>query len=120
MSTCWISLVDSPSDQAKHRSAAMESASFDRARTLAIIDHIATGTTAERFTDYEGSVQAVMAVDTLLTSLVRDGGVARERAAGARPAIDRAYVAVHDANTYDPAAFRRALAAAAGAIRQIA
>ena len=101
-------------------SAALDGASFDRARTLAIIDRIATGATAERFTDYEGSVQAVMAVDTLLTSLVRDGGVSRDRAAAARPAMDRAYAAVRDANAYDPAAFRRALATAAGAIRQIA
>ena len=69
-----------------------------------------------RFTDYEGSVQAVMAVDTLLNALVRQGRITLGAAAGIRANINRAYAAVHDANAYQPAAFRAALAQAAASI----
>jgi hypothetical protein len=43
-----------------------------------------------RFTDYEGSVQAVMATDTLLNALVRQGRVTVGAAAGIRANINRA------------------------------
>ena len=72
-----------------------------------------------RFTDYEGSVQAVMAVDTLLNALVRQGRITLGAAAGIRANINRAYAAVHDANAYQPAAFRAALAQAAAGIEAL-
>lgn len=94
-------------------------ASIGSAETLRIIDAIATGAVAQRFTDYEGSVQAVMAMDTLLSALVAQGTVGRGEADAIRPAINRAYAAVRDANAYDPAGFRSALSSAAGAIQRL-
>lgn len=71
---------------------------------------------APRFTDYAGSVQALMAVDTLLNALVRERRVTVGAAAGIRANVDRAYSAVKSPNAYDPPAFRAALGDAARAI----
>jgi hypothetical protein len=69
-----------------------------------------------RFTDYEGSVQAVMALDTLLNALVHEGRITVGAAAGIRTSINRAYDAVRAPNSYNPPAFRAALADAAHAV----
>ena len=50
-----------------------------RDQTFAIIDAITSEAISPRFTDYAGSVQAVMATDTLLSALVNDGAVSAER-----------------------------------------
>lgn len=71
---------------------------------------------APRFTDYSGSSQAVMAVDTLLNAMVRDGQVTVGAAAGIRVQINRAYDAVSTPARYNPAAFRAALGSAARSI----
>jgi len=92
---------------------------FSRAETLAIVGQVATGA-AQRYTDYEGGVQAVMAIDTLLSALVRDGGVSPAAAAGIRGDIDRAYAAVRDANGFRPLEFRAAISRAGAAIRKLA
>ena len=42
-----------------------------RGETFAIIDSIASNAITSRLTDYEGSAQSVMAIDTLLNALVR-------------------------------------------------
>jgi hypothetical protein len=88
----------------------------DAFRVIAII---AGEATAPRFTDYAGSVQAVMAVDTLLNALVKDGRVTQGAAAGIRGDIARAYRAVEEPNAYRPADFRTALKSAAGAIGRL-
>ncbi len=44
-------------------------------QTFAIIDAITSKALRARFTDYAGSVQAVMATDTLLSALVNEGQV---------------------------------------------
>ncbi len=93
--------------------------SFGRGETFAIIDSIASGAISARFTDYEGSAQAVMAVDTLLNALVHQGHVSEGNARNARGAIDRAYKAVGNANAYRPAEFRAALGQAAASIRAL-
>jgi hypothetical protein len=85
-----------------------------------IIGIIAGEATAPRFTDYAGSVQAVMAIDTLLNALVEQGQVTMAAAAGIRANINRAYAAVEEPNSYRPAAFRSALKDAARAIRKLA
>ena len=90
-----------------------------RGETFAIIDSIASDAVAPRYTDYQGSAQAVMAIDTLLNALVRQGYVDGGRARGARGAIDRAYKAVGNSNAYRPAEFRTALAQAAASIRAL-
>ena len=90
-----------------------------RGETFAMIDAIASSAISSRFTDYEGSAQAVMALDTLLNALVRQGYVSGERAQGARGAIDRAYKAVGNSNAYRPMEFRAALGQAAASIRAL-
>jgi len=98
---------------------AIEHAQIGRGESFAIIDSIAGSAIAPRFTDYEGSAQAVMAVDTLLNALVHQGYVSADRARGARGAIDRAYKAVANSNNYRPAEFRTALGQAAASIRAL-
>lgn len=72
-----------------------------------------------RFTDYAGSAQAVMAVDTLLNALVREGRVTVGAAAGIRANLSRAYAAVSAPTDYDPARFRSALGQAVRAIEAL-
>lgn len=99
--------------------ATFSRASFGRAETFAIIDAVASNAIAARYTDYEGSVQAVMAVDTLLNALVNAGQVGKGSAQTIRGDVNRAYAAVRDPNDYRPADFRASLGRAAGAIRAL-
>ena len=91
-------------------------ASGDGGDAFAVIAAIADRATSPRFTDYAGSTQAVMAVDTLLNALVREGRVTVGAAAGIRADINRAYEAVRSPESYHPGRFRAALGQAAGAI----
>jgi hypothetical protein len=84
-----------------------------RAQVFEIIETIAGNAISPRFTDYSGSVQAVMAVDTLFSSL---GTAAPE---SIRADINLAYRAVRDPNAYDPREFRSSLGRAAAAIRKL-
>jgi hypothetical protein len=84
-----------------------------------LIENIAGAAIAPRFTDYAGSVQAVMGVDTLLNALVRSGRITIGAAAGIRADIDRAYAAVKDPNAYRPAEFQASLGSAVRAIRTL-
>ena len=95
------------------------SGGVSRDETFAILDSIAGKAVAARFTDYQGSVQAVMAVDTLLSALVKAGQVAPAAAKAIRPDIEVAYRAVSDPNAYSPADFRAGLGRAAAAIRRL-
>jgi hypothetical protein len=90
-----------------------------RAQVFEIIDSIAGNAVSARFTDYEGSVQAVMAVDTLLSALVGSGGASASAAASIRGDINDAYRAVRDPNAYAPRDFRASLGRAASAIRRL-
>lgn len=72
-----------------------------------------------RFTDYAGSAQAVMAVDTLLNALVREGRVTVGAAAGIRANINRAYASVSSPRDYNPASFRGALGQAIRSIEAL-
>lgn len=102
--------------QAASLSDALASRSYGEADTFSVIATIASQATSARFTDYAGSVQAVMAIDTLLNALVREGRVTVGAAAGIRANINRAYAAVAEPNSYRPRAFRSALSEAARAI----
>ena len=86
---------------------------------FAIVDAIAGPAISPRFTDYEGSVQAVMAIDTMLNALVKDGRITIGAAAGIRANINRAYTAVRDPNGYRPADFRNSLGEAVRSIRAL-
>jgi hypothetical protein len=89
---------------------------FDRGQTLALINTIAGEAISPRFTDYAGSAQSVMAVDTLLNAMVSAGQMPPGAAQAVRGDINRAYAAVRDPNDYRPLEFRRALG---GAVRTI-
>ncbi len=97
---------------------AFTGAAFDRAQAFAIIDAVTTGA-VQRYTDYEGSAQAVMATDTLLSALVAMGYVGRPAADGIRGQVNAAYAAVRDPSAYRPDQFRGAIADAGSAIRSL-
>jgi len=84
-----------------------------------VVEIIGANATRPRFTDYSGSVQAVMAIDTLLNALVTQGRITRGAAAGIRANVNRAYAAVEEPNAYRPAAFRDAIEAATSAIGRL-
>ena len=105
-------------DSAGALASAFAGRSFGRAETFAMIGAVADGA-AQRYTDYEASAQAVMALDTLLDALVKQGVVDHAAATGIRGQIDVAYRAVRDPNAYQPLEFRAALARAAAAIRRL-
>jgi cytochrome c554/c'-like protein len=90
-----------------------------RAQVFDIVGTIAGNAVAPRFTDYAGSVQAVMAVDTLLSALVASGDVGAARAQAIRGDINLAYQAVRDPNSYRPREFRASLGRAAAAIAKL-
>lgn len=101
-------------------SDALSGRAYAGADAFKVIAIIAGEATSQRFTDYAGSVQAVMGIDTLLNALVKEGRVTQGAAAGIRADIARAYKAVEEPNAYRPADFRAALKAAAGAIGRLA
>ncbi|MEA3046957.1 MAG: hypothetical protein QOJ53_1289 [Sphingomonadales bacterium] len=98
---------------------AFSGAAMGRDQIFAIIEAITGTALRERFTDYAGSVQAVMATDTLLSALVNQGQIPAGAASGIRNDINAAYRAVHDPNDYDPSGFRASLGRAAAAIRRL-
>ena len=106
-------------DSARALSAAFASSAMDRDQSFAIVEAITSSAISERFTDYAGSVQAVMATDTLLSALVAGGHVTNAQANSIRADINTAYQAVRDPNQYDPRQFRSALGRAASAIRRL-
>jgi hypothetical protein len=100
-------------------SARFAATAFSRDQAFAIMDSIASDAVSERFTDYEGGVQSVMAIDTLLNGLVNQGMVSGGAANGLRVQINQAYSAVRDPNGFQPIAFRRALGGAIRSIRSL-
>jgi len=97
-------------------SDALAARGYSGGDAFAVVQAIADRTLTPRFTDYSGSAQAVMAVDTLLNAMVRDGRITTGAAAGIRANINRAYGAVRSPESYNPAAFRAALGEATSAI----
>ena len=103
-------------DRAAALSSALAARSYPATDAFQVIATVAGEATRPRFTDYAGSVQAVMAVDTLLNALVREGRVTVGAAAGIRASVNRAYAAVDGPNSYRPDEFRAALSQAARAV----
>jgi hypothetical protein len=97
-------------------SNAMAQQSYGSDTAFTVIETIAGKAISPRFTDYAGSAQAVMAIDTLLGALVREGRITVGAAAGIRTNINRAYAAVRAPGSYNPANFRSALGEAARSI----
>ena len=107
------------SQRAKALSNSLSQRAYGNADAFKVIEIIGSNATRPRFTDYSGSVQAVMAIDTLLNGLVTSRAVTPGAAAGIRASINRAYAAVEEPNAYKPDDFRTALAAATTAIRRL-
>ncbi len=100
-------------------SDALARGGYGRDDAFRIIAVIADKTTEPRFTDYEGSAQGVMAIDTLLNALVREREVTVGAAAGIRADINRAYAAVSSPQSYNPRQFRAALSSAVRSIEAL-
>ncbi len=100
-------------------SRGMAQQAYDGDTAFTVISALAGRAISPRFTDYAGSAQAVMAVDTLLNALVKQQRVTLGAAAGIRANINLAYAAVKAPNTYNPAAFRAALGDAARSIEAL-
>ena len=98
---------------------ALASTSFTRQQNFAIIDAVSSDAIRSRFTDYEGSVQAVMATDTLLNAMVSQGTINESQVGGIRADINAAYAAVREPNAYRPLEFRQALGRASAAIGRL-
>jgi len=107
------------SQRARSLSTALGQRAYSGADAFRVVEIIGGNATHPRFTDYSGSVQAVMAIDTLLNGMVTDGRITRGAAAGIRSNINRAYAAVNEPNSYRPGAFREALSAATNAIGRL-
>lgn len=95
---------------------ALTRASFGTGSARAMAQAIAGEAIRARFTDYEGSVQAVMGIDTLLNAMVSGGQATVGSAAAIREDINRAYAAVRDPNAYRPRDFQAALSSAVRSI----
>ena len=98
---------------------AFEARGFSRGETIAILAQVVSDAQSARYTDYAGSTQAVMAIDTLLNALVAQGQVEGSAAAAIRPDINRAYRAVRDPNAYRPAEFKESIQHIASAVRSL-
>ena len=116
--------ADPAGQQLRGEAAALSNALAQRGYSgndaFAVVKAISDRTTNPRFTDYAGSAQAVMAVDTLLNAMVREGRISVGAAAGIRANINRAYSAVRSPQSYKPSQFRAALGQATreiGALR---
>ncbi len=96
--------------------AAFAASSFGPGSARQMAQAIASEAIRARFTDYTGSVQAVMGIDTLLNSMVSSGQATVGSAAGIRADINRAYAAVRDPNAYRPREFQAALSSAVRSI----
>jgi hypothetical protein len=105
--------------EADRLSDAMAQRTYGSDDAFQVIAMIGNRTTNARFTDYAGSAQAVMAVDTLLNSLVTEGRITVGAAASIRADINRAYQAVSSPTSYDPDRFRAALGGAVTAIGRL-
>ena len=106
-------------NSARALESAFEARSFSRAETIAILSQVVGDAQSARYTDYTGSAQAVMAIDTLLNALTDAHQVEAASAAAIRPDINRAYRAVRDPNAYHPAEFRESIQHIASAVRSL-
>lgn len=107
------------SQSAEQLSSALNARGYGTNDAFTVIRIVSDRTTSNRFTDYAGATQAVMAVDTLLNALVREGRITIGAASSIRADINQAYAAVKEPNSFRPAAFRRALQNAANAIGRL-
>lgn len=92
---------------ARHLNEIASQTEFSKTQTLGLLDQIVEDTITARYTDYVAAEQAVMAVDTLLSSIVAARQVSRSGVNDLRDTVERGYAVVDDINAYDPAALRQ-------------
>lgn len=74
---------------------------FSKSQTLNILDTVVADTLGRRYTDYVAAEQAIMAVDTLLSSMIAAKQVAAIDVIDMRDEINKGYDAVERPNDYD-------------------
>lgn len=74
---------------------------FSKDQTLGILEVVVEDALTRRYTDYVAAEQAIMAVDTLLSSMVASNQVSIGQTSGMRDEINKAYDAVESPNDYD-------------------
>ena len=84
---------------------------FTAEQTLAILDNILTETLSKRYTDYVAAEQAIMAVDTLLSSMIAAKQAVPADVLSMREQINIGYDAVEDPNAYQQDTLSTALIA---------
>ncbi len=105
--------------EAARLSDALAARSYSGDDAFEVIAILGNRATNPRFTDYAGSSQAVMAVDTLLNALVTRQRITIGAAASIRADINRAYQAVRSPESFRPGEFREALGNAVNAIGRL-
>ncbi|HFE36823.1 MAG TPA: hypothetical protein ENK06_00205, partial [Gammaproteobacteria bacterium] len=79
----------------------IEKTNFSKEQTLGILNVIVTDTLLRRYTDYVAAEQAIMAIDTLLSSMISSRQVPEAYISDMRAEINTAYDAVENPNQYD-------------------
>ena len=97
----------------------IEKTNFTKTQTLEILDTIVAGTLTHRYTDYVAAEQAIMAIDTLLSSMIASKQVAEESVRDMRREINDAYDAVENPNDYDQDKLTRILLVLSGRIKRL-
>lgn len=81
--------------------ATTQKTEFTKVQTLGILDTVVEDALTRRYTDYVAAEQAIMAVDTLLSSMIAANQVASVDVADMRTVINKAYEAVEIPNDYN-------------------
>lgn len=84
-------------------------ANFSKVQTLNILDTIVKDALTLRYTDYVTAEQAIMAVDTLLSSMIAANQVSSTDIAELRGEVNAGYNAVENPNKYDQDQLTKAL-----------
>ena len=88
---------------------ATENTDFSKSQTLGILDTVVEEALTRRYTDYVAAEQAIMAVDTLLSSMIAANQIVPADVVDMRNVINNGYNAVESPNDYDQDQLTRAL-----------
>lgn len=88
---------------------ATSSTDFSKTQTLSILDTIVEDALTRRYTDYVTAEQAIMAIDTLLSSMIASNQVAISDITDMRDEINKSYDAVENPNEYNQDQLTKAL-----------
>lgn len=97
----------------------IQTTEFTKDQTLQILDEVLTETLARRYTDYVAGEQAIMAVDTLMSSLIAAKQVSRLEVNAMREEVELGYAAVDEANIYDQNQLSKALRLLQNRLREL-